>query len=84
MALGDQTWEMGEDGNTLVTEEMWLGNELHSIQLGAWGRDRLGVQAQQPAGIAARPMCRWRNGAAWQESPQGWGVQYSHSSRMQT
>lgn len=44
MAVGDWNWEMGEGGNVLVTEEMCLGDDLRSIQLGARGRERLGFR----------------------------------------
>lgn len=45
MAVGDWNWRMGGDGNLLVTEKTWLGDELCSIQLGAREREGLGFRA---------------------------------------
>lgn len=44
MAVGNWNWETGENGDVLVTEEAWLGDELCSVQLGARGRQRLGFR----------------------------------------
>lgn len=52
--------ELGEDGNVLVTEKMWLGGELCSIQLGAkergWGLERAQLAANEDCYV---PLEEW-------------------------
>lgn len=83
MAGGHWNWEVGEDGDVLVTEKTWLGDGLCSIQLGARGRERLGFRvgpASSKRGYAARGiglLCARR-------ACKARGMQCSHNSGTET